>query len=42
MKEISVVELQEVGGGEPISLGVAAVIILGGVATGAFIAWLAS
>lgn len=42
MKEISVVELQEVGGGEPISLGVAAAIIVGGIVTGAVIAWLAS
>lgn len=41
MKEISFDELKDIDGGV-ITLGVAAAIIVGGVATGAFIAWLAS
>ncbi len=42
MKEMTFNEVEQVSGGEPISLGVAALIIVGGAATGAFIAWLAS
>jgi hypothetical protein len=42
MKEMTLNEVEHVSGGEPISLGVAAAIIVGGLVTGAVIAWLAS
>lgn len=42
MKEINAIEMKDVSGGEPITLAVAAAIVVGGLVTGAAIAWLAS